>query len=37
VDFREGERRQGRQGVEVLIISPTGKRYGLFHMFLLHP
>jgi hypothetical protein len=25
VDFREGERRQGRQGVEVLIISPDGE------------
>jgi len=25
VDFREGERRQGRQGVEVLTISPNGE------------
>ena len=25
VDFREGERRQGRQGVEVLTISPDGE------------
>lgn len=25
VDFREGERRQGRQGVEVLTISPDGR------------
>ena len=25
VDFREGERRQGRQGVEVLTISPSGE------------
>ena len=26
VDFREGERRQGRQGVEVLTVSPDGEK-----------
>jgi len=31
VDFREGERRQGRQGVEVLTVSPDGKEVWLIH------
>jgi hypothetical protein len=30
VDFREGERRQGRQGVEVLTISPNGEEVHVF-------
>jgi hypothetical protein len=29
VDFREGERRQGRQGVEVLTISPDGEEVNI--------
>ena len=29
VDFREGERRQGRQGVEVLTISPGGEEVNI--------
>ncbi|KAF9643375.1 hypothetical protein BDM02DRAFT_3191743 [Thelephora ganbajun] len=30
VDFREGERRQGRQGIEVLTISPDGEEINVF-------
>lgn len=30
VDFREGERRQGRQGIEVLTISPNGEEVQSF-------
>ena len=35
VDFREGERRQGRQGVEVLTISPDGDEVTIPLRFLL--
>ncbi|KAF9777547.1 hypothetical protein BJ322DRAFT_1015597 [Thelephora terrestris] len=30
VDFREGERRHGRQGIEVLTISPDGEEISVF-------
>ena len=36
VDFREGERRQGRQGVEVLTISPNGEEVWVFPYVLSH-
>jgi hypothetical protein len=30
VDFREGERRKGRKGEEVMVVSPNGDQVGLF-------